>query len=974
MATTPQFRFRALGTLDLRNTSGEEIGSVLTQRKRLAVFVYLALAKPRGFHQRDRLLGLFWAELEEDRARNALNKAVHHLRVSLGDDVVQRRGDGDVSLDFGSLECDVLEFERAVEEDRLEEALSLYAGDLLPGFYLEDAWEFEQWLDRERTRLRDMAREAAWTLSERAEAAGSIEGAVRWGQRAVELSPGNEIGFRRYLLLLDRIGDRARAMREYEAFVRELAATYEVEPSPETRRLVEMIQAREAVAVPAAGGAEIVAGAAEATTGPAIAPPVATASRETGPASTPAPAAVAGARRAGVRLNRRWALAGAVIIALGIGAVAKFGSGLQRRAPITDSIAIFPFTVHGSTEFEYLTEGLASLLTSGLNVGDLRTVSHRTVLDAVASDVGRLTVERAREIARQLGAGTFVLGDVVEARNRLRISASIYDAATASSVLGGAEVQGDAADLFALVEELATRLLTLRRPGIEAPQAERLLLATRSAEALEAYVEGEREYRVGRYAAAVAAFQRAVAADTGFALAYVRLSQAANWTGSVGISSWAGTLAAQMSGSMPEQERLSALAWDAYIAGRPDTAIALYQRVLERDSLDSTAWFVLAENQYHWLPLVGHPAEASRPAWERVIALDSANAGAAIHLARLAAIRGDRPGFEKWAARVSALRPDQDRTIELELLRAFAFGDAAARDAVAPRLSQASNPEVVKDLLVNAAVASSDLAGVTEHLIPQMIPPELNTTIQPLHFHYAMEILVGRGKVDEAHALLGRVGPYYSLWALKQRAVLLTLPFIPVQQAELRAVRRALGDSSVDPADRAYLQGLASVRLGETQSALAFAASLEALTAAEADTAMARRMARVLRAEVAGAEGNPDEALRLLGPPRLTESVLHVADHQSWTHERWLRAGLLVELGRDDEALQIYDSFPSPLGLDLAFAAPAHERRGEIYLHRGDSERAAWHFTRAAGYWRDADAPLRARAASLMRSVAAGAE
>src|SRR5690606_4978225 len=284
---------------------------------------------------------------------------------------------------------------------------------------------------------------------------------------------------------------------------------------------------------------------------------------------------------------------------------------------------------------------------------ELRVVSHRAVLDALAGDGGRLTAERAREVARRLGAGVFVLGDVVEARNRVRISASFHDVAGASPVVDVAEVQGDAAELFTLVEELAKKLLAARRPGVGVQRTERLLLATRSAEALEAYVEGEREYRVGRYAAAVAAFQRAVAADTGFALAYVRLSQAANWTGSVGISSWAGTLAAQMSGSMPEQERLSALAWDAYIAGRPGTAIALYQRVLERDSLDSTAWFVLAENQYHWLPLVGHPAEASRPAWERVIALDSANAGAAIHLARLAAIRGDRPGFEKWAARVS---------------------------------------------------------------------------------------------------------------------------------------------------------------------------------------------------------------------------------------------------------------------------------------------------------------------------------
>src|SRR5690606_38363231 len=155
------------------------------------------------------------------------------------------------------------------------------------------------------------------------------------------------------------------------------------------------------------------------------------------------------------------------------------------------------------------------------------------VVDAVAGDVGRLTAARAREIARRLGAGAFVLGDDVEAQNQAGISPS-FDALHADHpVAGVAAVHGDAADLFTAVEELARRLLAIRTPGTTAPLTERLLLATRSAEALQAYVEGEREYRVGRYAAAVAAFQRAITADTGFTLAYLRLSQAANWTGAV---------------------------------------------------------------------------------------------------------------------------------------------------------------------------------------------------------------------------------------------------------------------------------------------------------------------------------------------------------------------------------------------------------------------------------------------------------
>ena len=50
-------KLRALGSLDLRGPQGELIHSVLSQPKRSALLVYLALAQPRGLHRRDALLG-----------------------------------------------------------------------------------------------------------------------------------------------------------------------------------------------------------------------------------------------------------------------------------------------------------------------------------------------------------------------------------------------------------------------------------------------------------------------------------------------------------------------------------------------------------------------------------------------------------------------------------------------------------------------------------------------------------------------------------------------------------------------------------------------------------------------------------------------------------------------------------------------------------------------------------------------------
>src|SRR5687768_2785242 len=70
---------RTLGAIELQDARGQTIEKVLHQPKRLALLVYLAVAAPRGLHRRDSIVALFWPELSEKRARNALSKAIHFL-------------------------------------------------------------------------------------------------------------------------------------------------------------------------------------------------------------------------------------------------------------------------------------------------------------------------------------------------------------------------------------------------------------------------------------------------------------------------------------------------------------------------------------------------------------------------------------------------------------------------------------------------------------------------------------------------------------------------------------------------------------------------------------------------------------------------------------------------------------------------------------------------------------------------------
>jgi DNA-binding SARP family transcriptional activator/tetratricopeptide (TPR) repeat protein len=240
----PMIRLRTLGTLDLRGPDGAELRSVLAQPKRLAFLAYLAVASPSGFHRRDTLVAMFWPELDHEHARAALRKALHGLRHDLGEGIVVTRGDEDVALAAEGLWCDAAAFERLLSEGRRAEALELYRGDLLTGLYISGAPEFERWLERERARFREQAAAAFWALAQEAETRGDDGAALGTARQALLLSPDDEGAVRRMIAVLDRVGDRAGALRVYEEFAHQLAADYETEPSAETQGLIEEVRRR----------------------------------------------------------------------------------------------------------------------------------------------------------------------------------------------------------------------------------------------------------------------------------------------------------------------------------------------------------------------------------------------------------------------------------------------------------------------------------------------------------------------------------------------------------------------------------------------------------------------------------------------------------------------------------------------------------------------------------------------------------
>src|SRR5690348_2031939 len=235
---------RLLGPPEVIGGDGIDVAAVLVQPKRLALLAYLAVAAPRGFHRRDRLVATFWPDLDQEHARTALRKSVHALRAELGEETIVGRTTEELAVNEALLTSDVRLFERAADEGRYEEALDRYRGDFLDGVFVSDALEFERWVERERARLRDRAALAAWGLAEARERSGDAAGAIALARRAVELSPDDEPAIRRLIALYDRTGDRAGAARTYDAFARRLAEDHDVAPTAETAALMDAVRRR----------------------------------------------------------------------------------------------------------------------------------------------------------------------------------------------------------------------------------------------------------------------------------------------------------------------------------------------------------------------------------------------------------------------------------------------------------------------------------------------------------------------------------------------------------------------------------------------------------------------------------------------------------------------------------------------------------------------------------------------------------
>jgi len=180
-------KLRLLGRFDACVGDGQPVH--LSTRKSQALLAYLAVRPGRAF-TREALTELLWGDTGDDKARQSLRQALSTLRKALGDAADVLVDDNGLALRQGAVEVDVEIFERLIKEGSIEalvRATAMY-GDLLEGFPLAEA-SFDEWLQAERIRIRDLALHAWSSLLAHRMALGQDDQAMSAASRVLSMEP-----------------------------------------------------------------------------------------------------------------------------------------------------------------------------------------------------------------------------------------------------------------------------------------------------------------------------------------------------------------------------------------------------------------------------------------------------------------------------------------------------------------------------------------------------------------------------------------------------------------------------------------------------------------------------------------------------------------------------------------------------------------------------------------------------------------
>jgi predicted ATPase/DNA-binding SARP family transcriptional activator/Tfp pilus assembly protein PilF len=194
--------------------------------RRSQVLVLLALK--RSWVGRPELATMLWPEQVDKLAFANLRKTLFRLQALPWGGGIEAQGN---AVRFQA-RTDVFEFEEALREQRIADALPLRHGELLAGFDDDESEAWSSWLSFERDRLR-----VAWRRAALDRLAADLEpgDGIDLSARLLDADPLDEAALRAHMFWLARGGHTSRARKAYHEFVERLAKDLGLAPGPELR-------------------------------------------------------------------------------------------------------------------------------------------------------------------------------------------------------------------------------------------------------------------------------------------------------------------------------------------------------------------------------------------------------------------------------------------------------------------------------------------------------------------------------------------------------------------------------------------------------------------------------------------------------------------------------------------------------------------------------------------------------------------
>jgi len=360
----------------------------------------------------------------------------------------------------------------------------------------------------------------------------------------------------------------------------------------------------------------------------------------------------------------------------------------------TESIAVFPFSIQGSPDIQYLKEGMVDLISSKLDAMPGLNATDPNIILSIANSEGldNRNPVAAAEAAEELGANRVILGSITQAGDLLEVKISKYD--NAGQPVGNAIIEdGTAAELLSRVDNIIRRLVAdeLEEQGSEFDSE--AVLTTNNLESIVPFLRGIQLARVGKHKEALGFLRESVEADTNFVMGYYRYIENAGWIDAVRNSSRRSTE------YTPYFDRLETLSKD--LKGKNGEVVRARMAYLNSD-ISSESQFRqllkkygesleilngLAESIFHHRPIVAGNQADAKPYFERLIELDPNKDEYFIHIIEIEEEEGDLESFNAYAAR---LNPESEQQYAIPFRRVMLQDSISDQEIV--ELSQALKP------------------------------------------------------------------------------------------------------------------------------------------------------------------------------------------------------------------------------------------------------------------------------------------